>query len=102
MTPVNTPFNPSSLTFFIIILIIPAVPSGSYFAEGLVIISIFLIAFAGICFNKSLALTGDGRPSTKTVKPELPLKVTFPSISTFIDGTFSKTSAAVPPLALIC
>ncbi|MNR17523.1 hypothetical protein D3C85_1341890 [compost metagenome] len=41
--------------FFIIILISPPVPSASYFDEGLLIISIFLISLAEIDFRKLLS-----------------------------------------------
>ena len=84
------------------ILIIPAVPSGSYFAEGFVMISMFSITLAGICSSISEASKIEGLPSTKTVKFEFPRKLTFPSISTLTDGTFSKTSTAVPLAAVIC
>ena len=80
---------------------IPAMPSGSYLAEGFVIISICSIVFAGICCRASLPSSTLGRPSIKTVKLELPRKLTFPSISTLTEGVFSKASIAEPPAELI-
>ena len=74
----------------------PAVPSGLYFAEGFVIISIDLIELAAVCCRTSCASIIDGRPSINTVKLPLPLRLTFPSISTVTEGTFSSTSAALP------
>ena len=45
------PFNPLLSSFFRTILIIPADPSASYFADGLVITSIFSIISAVIVPN---------------------------------------------------
>ena len=70
---------------------IPAVPSASYFAEGLVIISISLILEA--CINCKASELGivDGIPSISNVKPCEPLRETFPSISTEILGILANT-----------
>jgi len=54
---------------------------------------------AGICCNTSSDSKTVGLPSIRTVKFELPLSSTFPSISTFTEGVFSSTSTAVPPAA---
>ena len=75
---------------------IPAFPSGSNFAEGLVIISILRIILAGICSSASAALKGVGLPSIRTVKLELPRNDTFPSMSTVTEGLLARTSMAVP------
>ena len=45
------PLNPSLLFLFKTILIIPLIPSGLYFADGLVINSICLMEADGICCN---------------------------------------------------
>ena len=95
------PLNPESIFFFITILMMPAIPSGSYFTEGLVIISMFWMADEGICFRASLPLSTLGRPSIKTVKLDEPRRLTFPSISTSTEGVFSSTVIAVPPAALM-
>ncbi len=76
-------------------------PFASYFAEGLVIISILSIELAGICCRASLPSKGLGLPSIKTIKFSDPLSETFPSISVVTEGTFSKTSTAVAPAAII-
>ena len=83
-------------------MIIPEVPSGSYFAEGFVIISILSIVLAGICSRASDGSSTDGLPSINKVKFELPLRETFPSISTLTEGAFSKISTAVPDVAVNC
>ena len=70
---------------------IPAVPSASYFADGLVIISISLIFEACISCNASELGIAEGIPSISNVKPCEPLKETFPSISTEILGTLANT-----------
>ena len=73
---------------------IPLTPSASYLADGFVIISISCIAFAGINFKASVTSRFVGLLSINNVKLEFPLKLTFPSISTLIEGTFSNTSTA--------
>ena len=73
---------------------IPLTPSASYLADGFVIISISWIEFAGINFKASVTSKFVGLLSINNVKLEFPLKLTFPSISTLIDGTFSNTSTA--------
>ena len=47
----------------------PAVPSASYFAEGLVMISISFILAACINCNASELGIADGLPSIKSVNP---------------------------------
>ncbi len=74
-------------------------------AEGLVIISIFSIELAGILVSTPCRPPPDkdeGRPSIKIVTLALPLKLTLPSTSTVMEGTFCKASKAVPPLVVIC
>jgi len=95
------PLKPASTFFFITTLMIPAMPSGSYLAEGLVMISMFSMAEAGSCRKASLPESTLGLPSIRTVKLEEPLSETFPSISTSTEGVFSSTSTAVPPAALM-
>ncbi len=96
----NIPPNPRCFSFFINTLIMPAIPSGSYFAEGFVIISMLCMLLAGICCNASFPSSMLGLPSTRTLKLELPLRVTLPSTSVCIEGVFSSTSTAVPPAEL--
>ena len=72
-------------------LIIPDMPSGSYFADGFVITSMVSIELAGMVSNtpeRPDPVIEDGRPSINIVTFALPLKLTFPSISIVIDGTF--------------
>ena len=57
------PFNPTLLFFFKTIFMIPAIPSGLYFAEGFVINSIDSIIEEGKVSNKSEELNNDGLPS---------------------------------------
>ena len=81
---------------------IPAVPSGSYLAEGFVMSSIDSIAEAGIEVRTSELLMPSspvGLPSTRKLILLLPRSITVPSISTVTDGIFSRTSSALPPLA---
>ena len=74
--------TPCRIFFLSIILIIPAVPSASYFADGLVMISISFILVACINCNASELGMAEGLPSIKSVNPCDPLKETLPSIST--------------------
>ena len=73
---------------------IPLTPSASYLAEGFVIISISWIAVAGINFKASVTFKFVGLLSINNVKLEFPLKLTFPSMSTLMEGIFSNTSIA--------
>ena len=50
------PFKPANLFFLRTILIIPAVPSALYLADGDVITSTFSTLSEGNCFNASLVL----------------------------------------------
>jgi len=90
---------PVRLSRFVTILMIPAPPSASNLAEAFVMISIFSTAAAGILSRASCGSSTEGLPSIITVKFELPRRETFPSISTSTEGTFSRISTAVPPLA---
>ncbi len=91
------PLIPDNFPFFITTLMIPAFPSASYFAEGLVITSICFTDDAGICFKTSLPFNVVGLPSIRTTKSELPRKVTLPCGSTCTEGVFSRAVAALPP-----
>ena len=76
------PLNPFNLFFLRTILIIPEVPSGSYFAEGFVTTSILSIAFAGNASNTfapSFPTRVLGRPSIKIVTLASPRRLIFPS-----------------------
>jgi hypothetical protein len=79
---------------------IPPTPSGSYFAEGLVITSTFSIIEAGI-FSTSprlpLPVLPLRFPSTRIVTFASPAIETTPSISTSTEGPFLKTSEPLPP-----
>ena len=80
---------------------IPEVPSGSYFALGLVINSTLSIADEGICSNtalRSVPVSVEGLPSINTVMFPLPLKLKLPSKSTLIEGIVCNTSFAEPPV----
>ena len=97
------PLVPCSLFFFSTILIIPLMPSGSYFAEGLVITSTDSMALAGMP-ESTPALPAPliplGLPSIKMVTFPLPRKLILPSISTLTVGTCANTSLAEPPFAI--
>jgi hypothetical protein len=81
-------------------LMMAAVPSGLYFAEGLVITSIFSMASAGICSSDiarlALFMRFDGLPLTSTSTFSLPRRLTLPSMSTCTDGMFSSRPVAAP------
>ena len=80
----------------------PAIPSGSYFAEGLVITSIRSMALAGICSKKAFSVAPvipEGLPSMRICTFDDPLKEMLPSISTETEGTLTSNSLAVPPAA---
>ena len=97
----TAPFRPLKRLFFSTIFIIPEVPSGSYFADGLATISTRSIEPAGNASNKVLPfppLSELGRPLIKIITEPSPLSVTPPSSSTSTDGNRFKTSFAVPPL----
>ena len=67
VTPVfNEPLKPSCEFLCKIILMIPLIPSGLYFAEGFVINSICLIEAEGICCNNCSTETFEGFPSIST------------------------------------
>ncbi len=75
---------------------IPAIPSASYFADGLVTTSTLSIILAGILFKPPVK--PEGRPSIKMRTFSEPRKATFPSISTVTEGTLFKISSAEPPV----
>ncbi len=98
---VNEPFKPFLLSFFRIILIIPAIPSASYRADGLVMTSILSIRSPCSILKASGLLrptSPEGLPSTSIRTFELPRKLTFPSTSTATEGTLSSISEAFLPL----
>ncbi len=73
---------PRFVFFFNTRLIIPAVPSGSYLADGFVTTSMLSIELAGICVRTSELLmpaSPDGLPSIKKVTFVFPRKATVPS-----------------------
>ena len=79
---------------------IPAVPSGSKRAEGLVINSTRSTALAGKDSRKASLAPPDrpeGRPSIKICTPEDPRRVMLPSMSTWTEGMFSSNSVVLPP-----
>ncbi len=79
----------------------PAIPSASYFEEGLLITSTFSMRLAGI-ERKPLAspepTRPEGFPSMSIRTFSLPLKLTSPSTPTFTEGTLFKISWAEPPV----
>ena len=75
----------------------PAIPSGSYLADGLAITSMRSMVFAGsvLRYDASCApRIGVGRPLIWTTTFSLPRRLTLPSMSTCTDGTFSSSSLA--------
>ena len=79
---------------------IPANPLASYFADGLLIISILSILDAGMLPNpfwlpKPVRL--DCFPSIKTTTLSLPRKITFPSWSKVTPGMVFMASKTEPP-----
>ncbi|MNE38995.1 hypothetical protein D3C80_1329180 [compost metagenome] len=80
---------------------IPAPPSASYLADGLVITSTFSIASAGIKRKAStIFIAFEGLSSIRIFTFSFPLKLTFPSTSTVTDGILFKTSLTVPPFTM--
>ncbi len=80
---------------------IPAVPSASYLADGLVITSTFSMASAGSCVRASVdpkPANADGLPLIRILTFSLPLKLMAPSTSTSTEGTLFKASVIVAPL----
>ena len=91
------PELPTYSFFFVIMLIIPAVPSGSYFAEGIAITSTFSINTA----SRTSRLDADFiLPSIIILTDSFPLKLTSPSAPTVTDGKLLNTSSAVPLAAI--
>ena len=80
----------------------PEVPSALYFADGLVITSIFSIMSAVIVPSAPpplLAIT-EGFPLIKIYTPELPRRLIYPSMFTYTEGTLFNTSKALAPVLL--
>ena len=78
-------------------LMIPAPPSPSYLAVGLVITSTLLTCSAGIICKASAAepeKNVDSLPLTKNLMFEEPLRLTLPSKSTDKRGVLRNTSVA--------
>ena len=85
------PLIPWTSFFFIIIFIMPPVPSASYLAPGLVTTSILCIWLAGmVCKTSAILFPNivDGFPLIKKRIPELPCSSTLPFTSTETCGTF--------------
>jgi len=81
-------------------LMIPLIPSGLYFADGLVISSIAFIADDGICLSNCAAGMLDSFPSTMTGTFSLPRRLIAPDCgSIFIEGIPTNNSEAVPAAA---
>ncbi len=98
--PPTEPVNPRASFFFVIILIIPALPSASYFAVGVVTTSTSLIWSAGMAFS-ALATSDEksveGFPLMSICIFDEPRRLTLPSKSTDSNGTRLNTSDASPP-----
>ena len=95
------PFRPANLFSFKTMLMIPAIPSGSYLAPGLVITSTSAMLAAGMLrksdFTSPPAMV-DGFPSIMRFTWELPRRLTLSSMSTSTPGTWRRTSMADPPV----
>jgi len=77
---------------------IPAIPSGSYFADGFGTTSMRSITFADSVFRYAASWVpriGVGRPLIWMTTFSLPRRLTLPSTSTCTDGTFSSSSLAL-------
>ena len=97
------PLKPFNIFFFNTILMMPELPSGSYFAEGLVTISIRSIEPAGKASKRVLPFAPDielGLPSIKIVTVPSPRSEILPSWSSSTEGKRVKISFAVPPLTV--
>ena len=78
----------------------PAVPSGSKRAEGLVMSSTRSTALAGKDSKKASRAppaSPEGRPSMRICTPADPRRVMLPSMSTLTEGMFSSNSVVLPP-----
>ena len=90
------------MSFFSTMFMTPALPSGLYFADGLVIISTDSMFSAGICSStwpRFSSVSPEGLPLIHISTFELFLKDTPPSLSTSTDGMPCSTSVASPPAA---
>ena len=100
---IKLPLSPFKLSFLKITLIIPAVPSAPYLAEGEVITSTLSIDSAGrFCSpcGPDIPTSPEGLPLIRILTFSFPLRDTLPSKSTDTEGTFPKTSATFPPLTV--
>src|SRR5688572_18954922 len=97
---ITLPLKPAFFPFLVLILITPELPVASKRADGLVMISIWSRADAGVFF-KRLARSDDERyvgfPSIMIITPCFPFRLILPSLSTVTPGDFSKISSAVAP-----
>ena len=83
-------------------LMMPAVPSGEYLAEGLSMTSMRSMLSAGICCRISARLSLVSPlclPLIHTSTLELPRSEISPSVVTSTEGMFSKRSVTEPPAA---
>ncbi len=97
------PFLPSSLSFLRMMFRMPATPSGSYLAVGLVMISTRSMLLAGICSSRlwvAEPVIPEGRPSMRMVTLPEPRRLRLPSMSTSMLGTLRSNSVAVDPALL--
>ena len=97
------PFSPSKAPRLSTILIIPPTPSGSYFADGLVITS--TLSTIATCILSTIPrlfepVSPDRLPSIRIVTFASPAMDTSPSILTSKVGTFLSRSNPVPPAAV--
>ena len=95
------PYDPWIAPFFVNILIKPALPSGSNFADGAVINSIDSTAFDGSWSKIVLIAPWIGFPFNKSEKPVLPLTLISPKEFILTDGNCLMTSLTVLPRALL-
>ena len=95
------PLKPFCLFFFVLILMIPALPDASYFDGGLSMISIWSTWAAVIPLSRllrSLPESCEGLPSIMMSTPCFPFRLIFPFLSKVTPGDFSSTSINVAPV----
>jgi len=104
MCPVTSPFKPAPEPIFVTMLMIPDVPSAVNRAEGFVITldlldvgcrELLQHVRTGSCPSKPISL-----PLIRTSTSVDPRKLTLPSMSTWTDGIFFKTSLTELDLAI--
>ena len=81
----------------------PAVPSASYLADGLLTVSIFATVLAGMLFRMAFMLSKGirmSRPLNWNSMPLLPLRVMFSLLSTITPGTFFSISNTLALVAV--